>query len=195
VLITNFCHCCGIYLQQQQHPFNGLLSLTVCVSQHQKSKTHTQTFYGSLDFVRDKPSEPVPEETYTHSHLSWSSVIPYLLPPSVMIHGILRVQFMCLTVFFHNLPPKFSLVALGLAPSTSYSIHFFTQSLPSFHSTCPYHHNLFHCSTKIMSSKPILSLNPLLGTLSCSLMPHIHLTILISACLLKFHFIFLHLIL
>ena len=28
---------------------------------------------------------------------------------------------------------------LGLAPSTSYSIHFFTQSLSSFHNTCPYH--------------------------------------------------------
>jgi len=26
---------------------------------------------------------------------------------------------------------------LGLAPSTSYSIHFFTQSLSSFHNTCP----------------------------------------------------------
>jgi len=32
-----------------------------------------------------------------------------------------------------------------------------------------------------MSSNPSLSLNPLLGTLSCSLMLHIHLTILISA--------------
>jgi len=39
-----------------------------------------QPFYGSLDFVRDNPGEPVPEETFTHSHLSWSSVIPYLLP-------------------------------------------------------------------------------------------------------------------
>jgi len=70
---------------------------------------------------------------------------------------------------------------LGLAPSTSYSIHFFTQSLPSFRSTCPYHHNLFCCSTEMMSSNPSLSVNPLLGTLSCSLTPHIHLTILISA--------------
>jgi len=29
--------------------------------------THTQLFYGSLDFVRDNPVEPVPEETFTHS--------------------------------------------------------------------------------------------------------------------------------
>jgi len=38
--------------------------------------THTQPFYGSLDSVRDNPGEPVPEETFTDSHLSWSLVIP-----------------------------------------------------------------------------------------------------------------------
>ena len=55
---------------------------------------------------------------------------------------------------------------LGLAPFTSYSIHFFTQSLSSFHSTCPYYCNLFCCSTEIISSNPSLSLslNTLLGT-------------------------------
>ena len=37
----------------------------------------------------------------------------------------------------------FSLL-LGLAPSTSYSIHFFTQSLSSFRNTCPYHRNQQH---------------------------------------------------
>ena len=44
-----------------------------------KRSKHTQPFYGSLDFVRDNPGELVPEETFTHSHLSWSSIIPYLL--------------------------------------------------------------------------------------------------------------------
>ena len=73
-------------------------------------------------------------------------------------------------------------LSLGLAPSTSYTIHFFTQSFSSFHSTCPYHRNLFCCTTEIMSSNTSLSLNPLLGTPSCSLTSHIHLTILISAC-------------
>ena len=73
------------------------------VSEH----THTQPFYGSLDFVRDNLGEPVPEETFTHSHLSWSSIVPYLLHPSITIHGILHVQFTCLTVFFHNLCPSF----------------------------------------------------------------------------------------
>jgi len=57
----------------------------------------------------------------------------------------------CLRVFF-GLP-------LGLAPSTSYSIHFFSQLLFSFHNTypCPYHRSLFCYSTKIMSSNPSLS--------------------------------------
>ena len=70
---------------------------------------------------------------------------------------------------------------LGLAPSTWYSIHFFIQSLSSFCSTCPYDRNLFCCSHKIMSSNSSLSLNLLLGTLFCSLTPHTHLIILISA--------------
>jgi len=49
-----------------------------------------------MDFVRDNPGEPVPEETFTHSHLSWSSIVPYLLHPSTMIHGIFPVQSTCL---------------------------------------------------------------------------------------------------
>jgi len=69
--------------------------------------THTQPFYGSMDFVWDNLAESVPEETFTQSHLSWSSIIPYLLPPSITIHGILPVQFLCLTFFFHNLSPSF----------------------------------------------------------------------------------------
>jgi len=48
--------------------------------------THTQLFYTSMDFVRDNPGEPVPEETFTHSHLSWCSIVPYLVHPSNTIH-------------------------------------------------------------------------------------------------------------
>jgi len=95
------------------------------------SLLHTRLFYGSLDFVRDNLGESLPEETFTHSHLSWSSVSYYLLPPSIMIHGIPPVQFTCLTVIFHYLQDFFGL-PLGLAPSTSYSIHFFAQSLSFF---------------------------------------------------------------
>ena len=56
--------------------------------------------------VRDCPGEPVPEETITHSHPSWSSITLYLLPPSAKIHIILPVQFMCLTIFLQNLSPS-----------------------------------------------------------------------------------------
>jgi len=42
---------------------------------------------------------------------------------------------------------------------SSYSIHFFNQSLSSFHNTCPYHHNLFCCSIEILLSVPSFSLN------------------------------------
>ena len=48
---------------------------------------------------------------------------------------------------------------LGLEPSTSYSMHFFTQSSSSFHSTCPYQRSLFCCNTNPMSSIPCLSLS------------------------------------
>jgi len=35
---------------------------------HTHTHTHTQPFYGSLDFVQDNPGEPMPEETFIHSH-------------------------------------------------------------------------------------------------------------------------------
>jgi len=73
------------------------------------------------------------------------------------------IQFMCLTVFFQICLQVFFDLPLGLAPSTLFSIHFFTQSLSSLRNTCPYHRNLFRYSTTIMSSNLSLSLNPLLG--------------------------------
>jgi len=107
-----------------------------------------------------------------------------------MIHGILSVQFTHLTVFLHNLYPSFlwSTVPLGLAPSISYSIHFFTLRLSSFCSTCPNHHNMFCCNTKIILSNPSLSQNSLFGTLSSSLTtnPSGH----SQLCSLKCHIIF-----
>jgi len=123
---------------------------------------HTQLFYSSVDSVRDNPGEPVPEETFTHSHSSWSSIIPicflHLLRSmaSSLFNPCALESFSTISrqVFF-GLP-------LGLAPSTSYSIHFFIQSLSSFCSTCPYHRNVFCCSTEIMSSNPSLPLNSLL---------------------------------
>jgi len=126
--------------------------------------THREPFYDSVEFVRYNPGEPVPEETFTHSHLLWSSIVPYLLQPSNTIHGILTVQFTCLTGFFHNLFPSF-LWSTSWPGTLHFILHnFFTQLLSSFRSTCLYHHSLFCCSTKIMSSNPSLSLIALLGT-------------------------------
>ena len=69
--------------------------------------THTHTTILRLSgFCPGNPGEPAAEETFTHSHLSWSSIAPNLLHPSNSIHDILPVPFTCLTVFFHNLPPS-----------------------------------------------------------------------------------------
>jgi len=94
---------------------------------------HTESFYGSLDFVRDNPGEPVPDETSTHSHLSWSSIILHLLPPSVAIHGILPVQFKCMTVFLHNLCPSFLWSTSWSGTSYSCTMYrvFFSQHMPT----------------------------------------------------------------
>jgi len=149
------------------------------------NNTHTHTTVLLLfGFCLGQPgwaSEPVPEETFTQSHSSWSSIIPicflHLLRSMASSlfnpHALQSFSTISLQVFF-GLP-------LALVPSTSYSIHFFTQSLSSFRNTCPYHRNLFCCSTEIISSNPSLPVNSLLGTLSCNFIPHIHLTILISA--------------
>ena len=56
----------------------------------------------------------------------------------------------CAWQSFSVVSQVFFCLRLGLAPSTSYFIHFFTQLLSSFCSTCPYHRNLFCCSTEIM---------------------------------------------
>jgi len=124
------------------------------LSYHTYTNTNTNTTVLWLsDFAQDYPGEPVPEQTFIHSHVLWSSVIPYLLPPSIKIHGIFPVQYTCLTIFFHNHSPSSLWSTFDLAPSTSYSIHFF-HPLSSFCSTCPYHHSLFCCNVKIMSSNP-----------------------------------------
>jgi len=49
----------------------------------------------------------VSEETFAHSHPSWSSDILCQLPSSTIrsIASSLTVQFTCLTVLFHNLSP------------------------------------------------------------------------------------------
>jgi len=70
------------------------------------TETHTHTTVlrlsvfcpGLLGLVGTK------KKTFT---LSWWSIILYMLLPSIANHGTPPVQFMCLTVFLHNLCPSF----------------------------------------------------------------------------------------
>jgi len=132
------------------------LSGTTRVSWHKKKHSPTHTYYG-----------------HQSSLICFLHLLQSMASTLFNLRALQSFSKVSLQVFF-GLP-------VGLAPSTSYSIHFFTQSLSYFHSTCPYHRNLFRCSTEIMSSNPSLCLHPLLETLSCSLKPHVHLTIHMSA--------------
>jgi len=90
------------------------------------------------------PGEPVPKETFTHPP-SWSSSNLYQLLPSTTMHSILPVQITCFAIFAQPLSTSSFCLPLGLEPSISYSINFFTQSVSSFRNKCPYHRNLFCC--------------------------------------------------
>ena len=140
--------------------------------------THTQPFNG-----RWSGTTQVGRYQKKLSRPSWSSDILHQLPPFTTIHSILCVQFMCLTVLSDNLSP-----GPLWSSSWSWALYFilhaflhpviiiFSQHMPSAQ------RSLFCCKTNAMSSVPSLSLNFLLGSLSSSLIPHIHLTVLISAC-------------
>ena len=116
-------------LQQQQQPFYGPLSGTTRVSRYQKKHSPTH---------------------HPDHHPIFISF--FHLPQSIAssLFKLRACQSFCTTSFY----VLFSL-PLGLEPSTSYSIHFFTQSVSSFHSTCQYHRNLFCCSINIISSSNI----------------------------------------
>jgi len=157
---------CAFYTVHLQHippllqlpllqPFYSHLSGTTRVSQYQKKHSATH---------------------HPDHHSTFISFFHLLRSIASSLFKLRGWQSFC-TTSFHVL---FGL-PLGLEPSTSYSIHFFTQSLSSFRNTCPYHHSLFCCSTKIISSIPSLSLNCLLWTLSFIITSPIRLTILISA--------------
>ena len=136
-------------------PFNGLWSGTTRVGWYQKKHSPTHTH----------PDHQTSFIIFLHLQRSMASSLFILRTWQSSRTTSLQVLF--------GLP-------LGLGPSTSYSIHFFTQSSSSFRSTCPYQRSLFCCNANAMSSIHSLSLNSF-GSLSFSLTPHIHLTILISA--------------
>jgi len=143
-------------------------------TQHQQ-----QPFYGPLSGTTRQVSKYQKKHSPTHHPDHHPIFISFFHLPRFIASSLFKLhawQSFCTTsvhVLF-GLP-------LGLEPSTSYSILFFTQSLSSFRNTCPYHRNLFCCSINIILSIPSLSLYSLVGTLSFTLTLHIHLTILISA--------------
>jgi len=125
---TTWLTCFQLHKQQQQQPFYGPLSGTTWVSRYQKKHSPTH---------------------HPDHHPIFISF--FHLPRSIAssLFKLRAWQSLC-TTSFHVL---FGL-PLGLEPSTSYSIHFFTQSVSSFCSTWPYHRNQFCCSINIIS--PIL---------------------------------------
>ena len=134
------------YNSYQQQPFNGRLSRTTRVGRYQKKHSPTHTH----------PGQRTPFITFLHLQRSTASSL-----------FSLRAWQSSLTTSFQVL---FGL-PLGLEPSTSYSMHFFTQSSSPFRSTCPYQRSLFCCNINAMSSTPSLSLSSLLGSLCFSLTP------------------------
>ena len=151
---------------------------------NKKDFNHTQNYY-YCRFSALCLGEP--DETFTHSHQSWSSIILHLFPPSITIHGILPVQFTCLTDLLHNLCPSF-LWFISWYGNLHCILHTFLHPIIVFFlQHMPKPSQLFCCSTEIISSNPSLSLNSLLGTLdfnSTHPSDHSHL------CPLKCHLIF-----
>jgi len=85
-----------------------MLSRTTRVGWYQKGKithTHTQPFYGCMEFVRDNPGEPVPEETFTQTS---KKVNPISLCRSPLIITLVYPSIFTLmplfsTLSFHSL--------------------------------------------------------------------------------------------
>jgi len=67
--------------------------------------THTHTTILQLSgLCSPQPEWPAPQETFTHSHLWWSSVILYLLPPSITVQGIRTFLHPIIVFFSQHIP-------------------------------------------------------------------------------------------
>jgi len=126
-MVTNLSSNWARQRQQQQQPFNGLWSRTTRVGRYQKKHSPTHTH----------PDHRPAFNTLLRLQRSIASSLFSLRVLQSSRTTSLRVLF--------GLP-------LGLGRSTSYSIHFFTQSSSSFRSTCPYQRSMFCCNTSAMSS-------------------------------------------
>jgi len=136
---------------------------------HRQTHTHTHTHNRFTALWNLSGTTRVSRYQKKHSplHSSWSSIIP--------ISFLHLLRHMASSVFNPRALQSFSTISLqvflglslGLVPSTLYSIHFFTQSLSTFRSTCPYHRNLFrrqtHTQTEVKTVYPSVSLRSLGG--------------------------------
>jgi len=75
---------------------------------------------------------------------------PYLLSPSATIHGILRIQSTCSTVFFHNLSASF-LWSTSWPGTLHFILHTFLHPIIVIFAQCPYHRNMFCPSNHVGS--------------------------------------------
>ena len=107
-------------------PFNGPWSGTTRVGQYQKKHSSTRTH----------PNHRT--SCINFLHLLWS-----IASSAFSLHA-----------WQSSLTTSLQGLLLGLGPSTSYSMHFFTQSSSSFRSTCPYRRSLLCRNTNDMSSIP-----------------------------------------
>jgi len=133
--LTSFFNNGGLQQQQQQQqlllllllrlPFYGPLSRTTRMNRYQKKHSPTHTY-----------------PDHQSSFIRFLHILRFMTSSLFNLHAWQSFCTMSVPVFFGPL--------LVLAPTTSYSINFFTQSLSPFCSTCPYHCNLFCCNTEII---------------------------------------------
>ena len=115
------------YTHTHTQPFNGLLSRTTLVGRYQKKHWPAHTH----------PDDRTSFIIFLHLQRSKASSLFSLRAWQSSRTTSLQVLFG---------------LSLGLGPTTSYSMHFFTQSSSSFRSTCPYQRSLFCCNTTAMST-------------------------------------------
>ena len=98
--------------------------LCFCAEAVHNTHTHTHNHFTALWNL----SGTTRVNRYQKKHSPTTLIVvinhPNLLSPSTTIHGILRIQSTCSTVFFHNLSPSFLWSTSWPVTSTSYSIHF-----------------------------------------------------------------------
>jgi len=115
---------------------------------------------------------------FTNSQPSLSSDILYQLPPSTTIYSnlftyLLFIQFMCLTVLFHNLPPGPLWSSSWSGTLSSYSIYLFANNtLGTPRTTSPASGS--HCARSFANRKQSHErtfINPGTPTISSNLRP------------------------